>query len=195
MSDRSVVVVGCSWGGFHALRQILAAVPGGFTTPIVIAQHRLPGGDGLAQTLQSASHIPIADVTDKEPLQPGAAYLAPADYHLFVERGSLALSIDDLVQFARPSVDVLFESAADAYGEGVVAVLLTGANEDGAEGLRRVKDKGGFTIVQDPATAVRKEMPLAALAAVEPDAVLPLDQIGPFLVDLCTPSVMGPTGA
>lgn len=124
----------------------------------------------------------------------GAIYLAPSDYHTIVEGKSLALSTEELVQFARPSIDVLFESAANSYGSALIAVILTGANEDGAEGLARVKELGGYTIVQDPATAVRREMPDAALAKVRPNRVLPIDEIGPALIELCTSSVGGSDG-
>jgi two-component system chemotaxis response regulator CheB len=125
---------------------------------------------------------------------PGAVYLAPPDYHLLVEPGSLALSLDVRVQFARPSIDVLFESAADVYGRGVIGVVLTGANEDGAAGLRYVRARGGFAIVQDPVTAEREEMPRAALAAGEVDRVLPLARIAPTLVELSRERLRVPVG-
>jgi two-component system chemotaxis response regulator CheB len=112
-------------------------------------------------------------------------YLAPPDYHLLVERGSFALSVDERVQNARPSIDVLFESAADAYGEGVIGVILTGANQDGAAGLAKIKERGGVAIVQDPSGAERRTMPDAAIAATVADAVLPLDEIGRFIYGLC----------
>lgn len=195
MARFGLVVIGCSWGGFHALREIFAALPEDFPIPIVVAQHRMAQApDGLHTSLQTASRVPIADVMDKEPLLGGAIYLAPADYHTMVDGKALALSTEEVVQFARPSIDVLFESAANSYGAGLIAVILTGANEDGAEGLRRVKELGGYTIVQDPDTAIRREMPEAALAMVRPDRVLSLDEIGPHLVELCTSTVGGNDG-
>ena len=195
MAQYRLIVIGCSWGGFAALRDIFQAFPADFPIPIVVAQHRLAqADDGLHQSLQSASQIPIEDVTDKEPLVGGAIFLAPSDYHTMVEGKFLALSTEEEVQFARPSIDVLFESAANSYGESLIAVILTGANEDGAGGLARVKELGGFTIVQDPATAVRREMPDAALAKVRPHRVLPVEEIGPALVELCTSSVGGSDG-
>lgn len=195
MTQFRLVVIGCSWGGFHALREIFAALPANFPVPIVVAQHRLAQGpDGLHTSLQSASKIPIADIMDKEPLLGGAIYLAPADYHTIVEGKFLALSTEEVVQFARPSIDVLFESAANSYGEALIAVILTGANEDGAEGLRRVKELGGYAIVQDPESAIRREMPEAALAKVRPDRTLPLSEIGNALAELCTTKVGGPDG-
>ena len=195
MGDYQLIVIGCSWGGFSGLREIFGAFPATFPVPIVVAQHRLAqGGDGLDASMQSASDLPIADVMDKEPLLGGAIYLAPADYHTIVEGKFLALSTDDVVQYARPSIDVLFQSAAESYGSSLIAVILTGANEDGAEGLCRVKELGGYTIVQDPKTAIRREMPEAALAKVRPNRVLPLEEIGPYLVELCTSKVGGDDG-
>ncbi len=122
---------------------------------------------------------------DKQWIKPGTVYLAPANYHLLVERGHFELSVDDAVAYSRPSVDVLFESAADAYGASLAAVVLTGANRDGARGVARVKEKGGFVIVQDPKTAEAPSMPEAAIAAARVDRILPLERIGPFLVELC----------
>jgi two-component system chemotaxis response regulator CheB len=112
-------------------------------------------------------------------------YVAPPDYHLLIERGSLALSVDERVQYARPSIDVLFESAAEAYGERVIGVILTGANEDGAAGLARIKQLGGVAVIQDPAGAERRTMPDAAIAATVGDAVLPLEAIGSFIYSVC----------
>ncbi len=195
MADFGLIVIGCSWGGFKALRQIFQAFPADFPVPIVVALHRLAEAeDGLDRSLQSACRLAIEDVMDKEPLLGGAVYLAPSDYHTMVEGKFLALSTEDVVQFARPSIDVLFESAANSYGSALIAVILTGANEDGAAGLRRVKELGGYAIVQDPATAVRREMPEAALEQVRPNRVLPLEKIGPHLVALCTSSVGGSDG-
>ena len=109
-------------------------------------------------------------------------YLAPPDYHVLIEPGRIALSIDEPVSYSRPSIDVLFESAADVYGPRVVAVLLTGANADGSKGLVRVKAAGGYAIVQDPSTAESPEMPAAGIASVPVDRVLPLEQIAAELV-------------
>lgn len=192
MADHQLVVIGCSWGGFQALRRLFSDLPADFPIPIVVVQHRLAQtGDGLDASMQSASAIPIMDVTDKEPLVGGAIYLAPSDYHTIIDGKSLALSTEDAVNFARPSIDVLFETAANSYGASLIAVILTGANDDGAQGLRRVKELGGYTIVQDPGSAVRREMPDAALAQVRPDFVAPLEEIGPHLVRLCASRIGG----
>jgi two-component system, chemotaxis family, protein-glutamate methylesterase/glutaminase len=195
MADYRLIVIGASWGGFHALRQIFGAFPADFPVPIVVVLHRMAQvPDGLDASLQSASALPIEDVTDKEQLLGGAIYLAPSDYHTIVEGKYLALSTEEHVQFARPSIDVLFESAAESYGESVIAVILTGANDDGARGLRLVKELGGYTIVEDPKSAMRSEMPEAALAQVRPHRVLPLEGIGPHLVELCAQRIGGVDG-
>jgi two-component system chemotaxis response regulator CheB len=181
-----LVVIGASWGGLRALRVVLGGLPAGFGAVVVVAQHRAASSTGaLAQVLQKESVLPVCDVQDKEQVAPGHVYLAPPDYHLIVERGHLALSLDERVQHSRPSIDVLFESAARAYGPALAAVVLTGANADGAAGLHAVKRAGGFTVVQDPATAESPVMPEAAIASGAADKVLPLPDIAAFLVELC----------
>jgi two-component system, chemotaxis family, protein-glutamate methylesterase/glutaminase len=181
-----LIVIGGSWGGMRALGTVLEALPAEFELPLVIAQHRPVTGpqDLLEHVLSRSSKLPVAPATDKETIEPGHVYVAPADYHLLVEPGHLALSADAPVEFSRPSIDVLFESAADAYGPRTVGVLLTGANRDGAEGLARIAAAGGFTVVQDPASAERGDMPAAAIARGAARRVLPLERIGPFLADL-----------
>jgi two-component system chemotaxis response regulator CheB len=182
-----LVVIGASWGGLDAVGRVLGDFPDDVDLPIVVAQHRHP--ESLEQTLSGLlrAHIgrPVADVDDKLPIERGRVYLAPADYHLLVERGWFSLSVDERVQFARPSIDVLFQSAAEAYGAGVIGIILTGSNRDGAEGLARIKERGGVAIVQDPAGAARRSMPDAAIATTVADAVLPLEEIGPFIYGLC----------
>ena len=181
-----LIVIGTSWGGLEALQRLLENLPDELEVPIAIAQHRGPDSPdrGLERILQRGSPRSIREVDDKEPIERSRIYLAPPDYHLLVERGSFALSTDERVQYARPSIDVLFESAADAYGEDVVGIVLTGANEDGAAGLRRIVDRGGIAIVQDPETAARRTMPDAAIAAAAP-TVLPLEAIGPYVTSVC----------
>ena len=184
-----LIVVGASWGGLHAVGRLLAQLPAGQLgdAAIVVAQHRSADSEEgvLAELLQTAGSLRVTDADDKQPIDPGRAYLAPPDYHLLVEPGRFALSVDERVQFARPSIDVLFESAADAYGDRVIGIVLTGANADGAVGLARIKAHGGKTVVQDPASAERAAMPLAAIAELEPDAVLPLEEIAPYVLELC----------
>jgi two-component system chemotaxis response regulator CheB len=182
-----LICIGASWGGLNAVGRILTDLPSELEQPIVIAQHRHPDSPegALAELLHLRSDRPVVDVEDKMPIEPRHVYVAPPDYHLLVERGSLALSIDARIKFSRPSIDVLFESAAYAYGPAVVGIILTGANEDGAAGLARIKERGGVALVQDPAEAVRRRMPDAAIAATKADAVLPLEELGKFLYGLC----------
>jgi two-component system, chemotaxis family, protein-glutamate methylesterase/glutaminase len=181
-----LVVVGASLGGLAALRTLLGGLPRGFGAPLLIVQHRGRDSDeGLLKLLQRASQLPVCEPDDKEPIAPGRVYLAPADYHLLVEPGHVALSTDAPVNFARPSLDVLFDSAAEAYGDRVVCVVLTGANADGARGAARIKRRGGVLVVQDPATAEASAMPSGALKAAPADRVLPVPEIAPFLVELC----------
>jgi len=182
-----LVVIGCSMGGMAAMEHVFAALPKDFPVPIVVAQHRYrTSGEALPSFLRRHSKLSVVDAMDKQWVQPGHVYLAPADYHLLVDRGGeLSLSVEAAVAYSRPSIDVLFESAADAYAGGCVGVVLTGANADGARGANRIKQHGGFVVVQDPRTAESPEMPQAAIDATRVDRILPLDRIGPFLVELC----------
>lgn len=187
MRPVELIAVGTSLGGLNALTALLGSLPDRFRVPILIVQHRTVShhGRGLARLLQDHARLPIVEAEDKMPVEPGVVYLAPADYHLLVEApGLLALSTDEPVRAARPSIDVLFQTAADAYRDGLLGVLLTGASADGAEGLAAVKRHGGRAIVQDPATAECRTMPAAGLAATTVDYVLPIDRIGDHLVTL-----------
>jgi two-component system chemotaxis response regulator CheB len=189
MPAHNLVVVGTSWGGLNALSQIVGDLPHDFRLPIVVVQHRGRESDEtMANLLQARCRRPVREAEDKDPIQPGSVYIAPPDYHLLIDDGYLALSIDEPVAFSRPSIDVLFESAADSYGTGVIGVLLTGANQDGTRGLRRIKNAGGFVIVQDPASAEVATMPESAIADVSVDCVLPLEKIASFLVELAEES-------
>ncbi len=180
-----IVVVGTSLGGMRALETILRGLPADFPLPIAVVQHRGTDWDGqqshLTEILQRHSPLVVREASDKDPLVGGHVYLAPPDYHLLVDEGALALSVDARVYHARPSVDVLFESAADAYREGVLGVLLTGASADGTAGAQRIKQRGGTMIAQDPRTAESPIMPGAAISAGVVDRVLPLEEIAPFL--------------
>jgi two-component system chemotaxis response regulator CheB len=177
------------------MSRVLSELPKDFSVPIVLAQHRAADGpEGIMRSLlQHASPMPVVEAEDKQPIELAHVYVAPADYHLLVERGAFALSTDERVQFARPSIDVLFESAADAYGPAVVGIVLTGANEDGARGLARIKEAGGVAIVQSPESAERAAMPEAAIARTAADAVLPLEEIGKFLYGLCCDPAESPS--
>jgi two-component system chemotaxis response regulator CheB len=181
-----LVAIGASWGGLHAVERVLGALPRDFGAAVVIAQHRKSDSDDdrLTQLLAAHCRLDVREAEDKQALDPGTVLVAPADYHMFVEPGSVALSLDPQVHFSRPSIDVLLSSAADAYRARAAGVVLTGANADGAEGLARIARRGGVAIVQDPATAARREMPAAALAATPGAQVAALEQIGPLLTDL-----------
>lgn len=181
-----VVVIGASVGGLSALKILLKNMPKDLACPIIVVQHRHPDSrDRLRDILQEHTSLKIREVEDKDEILPGYVYLAPADYHLLVESGFFALSTDEPVSYARPSIDVLFESAADIYGEQVIGVILTGANEDGVQGLKMVKLHFGFAIVQDPKTAECSVMPKAAINAVDVDWILPLEEITEKLIYLC----------
>lgn len=184
--SHGLVTIGASWGGLHAIETVLSALPAGYRKPIAIAQHRAvdSGSGALSRLLSLRSGLDVREAEDKEPIEEGRVYLAPSDYHLLVEPDGFSLSTEDMVQHSRPSIDVLFDSAADVYADRLVAVILTGANADGAYGLRRVQRRGGVTIVQDPETAERRAMPDAAIATGAADHVVPLDGIGPKLAEL-----------
>ena len=190
LKQYELIVIGCSMGGMSALEIIFRTFPKDFRVPIVVVQHRYKtSGDALPAYFRRHCELEVVDATDKQWVRPGHVYIAPADYHLLVERegenGELNLSVDAAVAYSRPSIDVLFESAADAYQQSVAAVILTGANSDGTRGAGRVRQRGGFVIAQDPSTAEAPAMPEAAIAAGYVDRILPLDRIGPFLVELC----------
>jgi len=181
-----IVVIGTSLGGLDALQILLAGLPADFPLPVVVVQHRGGDpGDMLSALLQRHSVVPGGEVEDKEVMVAGRVYLAPAGYHLLVEEGAFALSTEASVSYARPSIDVLFESAADAYGEKVIGVILTGASKDGARGAAKIKECGGLVVVQEPATAKSRVLPDAAIAATAVNRILPLAEIAPFLSTLC----------
>ena len=182
-----IVVVGTSLGGLRALETLVSGLPSDFRLPVAIVQHRsADAGDRLRILLQRHTALRVAEPNDKEPIVGGRIYLGPPDYHLLIEGKNFALSTDNPVTYARPSIDVLFESAADAYGDGVVAVILTGANHDGAAGASKIKEAGGFVVVQDPQTSESPVMPRSVLARLEPDVILPLDEIPALLSGLCS---------
>ncbi|HEY1403265.1 MAG TPA: chemotaxis protein CheB [Pyrinomonadaceae bacterium] len=180
-----IVVVGTSYGGLSALQIVLPALARDFPLPVVVVQHRGKDSDNLCEFLQRHSALPLSEPNDKEAIAPGRVYLAPRDYHLMIERNGFALSTEAPVAYARPSVNVLFESAADIYQERIVGVILTGANTDGARGLAKIKAYGGLCVVEDPQGAESRGMPQAAVAATPVDAILPLPEIAPYLNQLC----------
>ncbi len=180
------VAIGASAGGTAALQRILPFLPAAFPLPIIIAQHLHPLQDGAAIVhYAGGSALTIKDADEKEAIRAGFVYFAPPNYHLLVEDDfTFSLSIDEKVHFTRPSVDVLFESAADAYGPGLIGIVLSGANQDGGAGLLRIKQRGGLTVVQHPQDAEVSYMPAAAIADVQPAHVLSADGICKLLIEL-----------
>ena len=185
--NHDLVAIGASWGGLNAVRTVLGGLPADLDAAVVIAQHRAPESHPTAfrDLLGAVTLLKVREAGDKDELRPGTAYIAAPDYHLLVEEGRLALTTDEPVQYARPSIDVLLQTAAEAYRDRCVGVVLTGANADGASGLARIAELGGAALVQDPETAERDEMPRAALASVPSATVAQVGEIAPLLVELC----------
>lgn len=180
------VVIGGSAGGLEAMLRILSGLPAGYRLQLIALLH-LPGnGDSkLAEVLGARLAIPVEEAADKAHITPGTLYIASGGYHLLVEQDhSFALSCEAPVHYSRPSIDVLMESAADAWGSRLAGILLTGANDDGADGLARIGEQGGLTVVQDPHEAAIPTMPRAAMKRRPPDLVLPLDRIRALLLEL-----------
>jgi two-component system, chemotaxis family, protein-glutamate methylesterase/glutaminase len=180
------VVIGASAGALGALSVILPALPAGFRLPLIVVVH-VPSDKRsmLAELFQAKCRIPVREAEDKEPINPGTVYFAPSDYHLLVEtEKSLSLSSDEPVLFSRPSIDVLFESAADSYGAALIAIILTGANQDGAKGMRAVAEAGGITLVQNPDGAFASAMPEAAIEMCPGARVMSLDAIAAYLQEV-----------
>jgi len=180
------VAIGASAGGVSALLSLFSTLQPGYRLPIFVVLHMPEDHDsGLADLFAMRLPIPVREAADKMPIEPGTLYFAPPGYHLQVEADrSFSLSCEAPVLYSRPSIDVLFESAAYAYGPRLAALLLTGASEDGAHGMAMVSSLGGFTAVQDPDDAQIATMPLAAIARSRPDRVLPLAGLQPLLLAL-----------
>jgi two-component system chemotaxis response regulator CheB len=180
-----IVVVGTSWGGLAALRELVGSLPPEFELPIVLVQHRHRESDALlASLIQDRTRLSVSEVEDKTRIARHNVYIAPADYHLLIEPGSFALSTEEPVRFSRPSIDVTLASAADSYAERTVGVVLTGANADGARGLRRIADRGGLVLVQRPDSAESPTMPAMALREVPEARVLTIGEIAKHLAGL-----------
>ncbi len=191
----SAIVVGGSAGGMEALCAMLVSLPADFPIPILVVNH-LHASDGgrFAAHLTRALHLPVSEARDKQPIEPPHVLTAPADYHLQVEGDkTLSLSADPRVNWTRPSIDILFESAAREWADALVCVVLSGANDDGAQGARIVKSLGGLAVAQDPSTARFPVMPQAAINLAEIDHVLPPADIGSLLLDFA-PSAAPPRG-
>jgi two-component system chemotaxis response regulator CheB len=180
------IVIGGSAGAMAALTQLLPMFPADYPLPIIVAQHLHPlQNNYFVEHYRDRCALKVKEADEKEPLCGGHIYFAPPNYHLLIEDDrTFSLSIDEKVNYSRPSIDVLFESAVDVYAPGLIGVILTGANDDGAQGLRLLKQRGGLAIVQDPKTAESPYMPRTALAAAPVDYVLPLEDIGKLLIEI-----------
>ena len=190
----SVVAIGTSWGGLAALTKLLGSLPTDFAIPVVVVQHRSKDSEHLlVQLLQDATDLQVCEIEDKDPLTAGRVHVAPANYHVLIEDGYASLTIEEPVRFSRPSIDVMFTSAADTYRSAAIGVVLTGANEDGARGLAHIAKRGGRALVQDPKTAEIPIMPEAAIRAVPTGEILPLERLAPRLIELSRARV--PAGA
>ena len=184
----SVIVIGTSAGGVEALMRILPALPATAPFSIVVVVH-IPRERPslLTEIFRQKCAMRVEEAVDKADIKPGHIYFAPPDYHVLIDAGpQIALSVDDVIQFSRPSIDVLFESAADVYGKKLLGILLTGGNEDGASGLAYIARCGGTTVLQDPAEAVASAMPEGALKVMTPTHVLRLDEIAALLTTIAT---------
>jgi len=182
-----LVTIGVSTGGVDLLLELLPALPADFPAPLLVCLHAPADTTAsLAETLDHRSRIHVTEAQNQQLLQPATVYLCPGGYHLHVEHdGRCSLSVDAPVNYARPSADVLFDSAAQIYRERLLAVVLSGAGDDGAEGVRRVRQLGGVVVVQDPADALLADMPRAALQAVQPDHLVKTEHLATLLLRLC----------
>lgn len=183
---RKAIAIGTSAGGINALDYLLPHIPSGLQHSFFVVQHISPDSDSFfIQMLNSKCNVRISEAFDTEVIQPGALYFAPPGYHLLIEEDyTFSLDVDEKVNFARPSIDVLFETAAEVYGKNLTGILLTGANADGSSGLKTIYDAGGFTIVQDPGEAIFPDMPEAALRLFKPHQILRLEEIAQYLESL-----------
>lgn len=181
-----VLAIGASWGGVDMLMRLVRQLPASWRLPVVIVQHQHPNsGNALERILAKVSKLPVRDVEDKDMLERGHIYLAPANYHLLLEDdGTLSLSIEAPVKYCRPAVDVTFASVARVFQHRCIGLVLTGANDDGAEGTRIIKAAGGHTLAQSPDSAEARSMPEAAIATGAVDRVLEPDDIVPYLLHL-----------
>jgi two-component system chemotaxis response regulator CheB len=180
------IVIGVSSGGMTALKYLFSALPFDFGLPIIVVQHVSPRSDNQwIELLNDLSNLNIKEADEKEPIKPGNVYIAPSNYHLLIEKDkTFSFTIDERVNFARPSIDVLFESAAEAYKNKLIGVILTGSNNDGTNGIKRIKEYGGLAIIQDPKTAESSYMPSSAISATQPDFILSLEEIAELLTKL-----------
>lgn len=180
------IVIGVSSGGMNAMKIMFFHLPKNFSTPIIIVQHIGARSDSyFIKLLNKQSKVSIKEADEKEKIERGNIYIAPPNYHLMIESdATFSLTIDERVNYARPSIDVLFESAAIAYKDKLIGVILTGSSSDGSLGLKKIKEYGGVTIAQDPKTAESAYMPAAAIAVVQMDFILSLEEIIKLLIKI-----------
>ena len=180
------IVIGVSSGGMNAMQVMFSILPKDFNTPIIIVQHIGARSDNqLIKILNDKSNLQIKEADEKEKIENGKVYIAPPNYHLMIERDkTLSLTIDERVNYARPSIDILFESAAEAYRDKLIGVILTGSNSDGTVGFKKINEYEGLTIAQDPKTAESAYMPASAIAAIKPDYILSLEDIIKLLIKI-----------
>jgi two-component system chemotaxis response regulator CheB len=181
-----IIAIGASWGGVAALSALVCALPRDWQVPIVIVQHQnADSAKFLENILSKLTALPVRDIEDKDQIKPGYIYIAPANYHLLVEQDfSFSLSLEAAVNFSRPSIDVTFNSLANIFRQRCIGLILTGANDDGAEGVKAIKKQGGYIIVQSPESAEAPVMPQAAIATGTANAVVTLEAIVPHLLHL-----------
>ncbi len=180
------VAIGASAGGFKMLPRILVSLPEEFPVPIIIIQHmKEGGGDFMVEYLNERCILKVKEATQLEKVISGHVYIAPSDYHLYIDDSlTFSLSVDEKVRFSRPSIDIFFESASRVFTSGMIGILLTGANNDGTEGMRQIKSRGGVNIVQNPDSADVRQMPESAILEGVVDHVLNPDEITPFLIKM-----------
>lgn len=181
------VVIGASAGGMTALSDIFSNIPTNFPLPIYVVQHiHKSQSEYLIKYHNDLSRLPVQEANDKEKALPGTIYFAPPNYHLLIEdKKTFSIISDEKVNYSRPSIDVLFESAADVYKDTLIGIILTGANNDGAEGIKKIKQNGGYTIAQDPQEAEFVIMPQSAIDTKKIDKIFTLNEINKFLISLC----------
>jgi two-component system chemotaxis response regulator CheB len=180
------IVIGVSSGGMNVMKILFSLLPKDFNTPIIIVQHISPRSENQwIKLLNEKSNLLIKEADEKEEIEKGIIYISPPNYHLLIEKNkTFSLTIDERVNFARPSIDVLFESAATAYKNKLIGIVLTGSNNDGTKGIKRIQECGGLTIVQNPETAESAYMPQSAIAAIQPDYILSLEEIIKLLITI-----------
>jgi len=180
------IVIGVSSGGLNAMKILFSLLPADFSMPIIVVQHVGARSENVwIQLLNNHCKVEIKEADEKEKIEKGKIYVAPPNYHLLIEKNkTFSLTVDERVNYARPSIDVLFETASEAYQTHLIGVVLTGANNDGSNGIKCIKERGGLTIVQQPDTAESSYMPASAIATSKPDYILPLEEIIKLLIEI-----------